>query len=63
MKAFECQAFSLFETVPGCRAFGHSLYLHFTRFYMWSFRHYTMLITTSFTILLAQRESIFRVEK
>ena len=24
VKISDCQAFSLFETVPGCRAFGHS---------------------------------------
>ena len=63
MKTFERQAFSLFETAPGCRASSHSLYLHFTHFTCEVFDSLTMLITKPFTILSAQRESIFRVEK
>ena len=31
VKIFDCRAFSLFETVPACRAFGYSLLKNFRK--------------------------------
>ena len=31
MKIFDCRAFSLFETVPGCRAYSHTFQIVFVK--------------------------------
>ena len=57
LRVFTCEAFATLMMLIN----NPFLYLHFTRFYMWSFSPLSLCYT--FTILLAQRESNFRVEK